>query len=162
MRSKPKVFRKRGAVRGEGLQLRSRESRAGGKVYYMLMREPQIVECCGEHFCKECIEKVQKAGKPCPLCQCQSFKIFPQKKVERTIQGLEVSCSNKNQGCEWKGELRNLEGHINLMGPSKEDECKYHKVPCSLGCGEYHERQLIQQHETESCIKRSTEQQSVV
>ena len=128
-------------------------------ICYMLMREPQIVECCGEHFCKGCIEKIQKAGKPCPLCQCQSFKIFPQKKVERTILGLEVSCSYKNQGCEWKGELRNLEGHINRTGPSKEDECKYHKVPCSLGCGEYHERRLIQQHETESCSKRSTEQQ---
>lgn len=128
-------------------------------ICYMLMREPQIVECCGEHFCKGCIERIQKAGKPCPLCQCQSFKIFPQKKVERTILGLEVSCINKNQGCEWKGELRNLEGHINQTGPSKEDECKYHKVPCSLSCGEYHERRLIQQHETENCSKRSTEQQ---
>ena len=127
-------------------------------ICYALMREPLIVVCCGEHFCKICIEKIQKAGKPCPLCREESFQTYPQKKVERKILDQQVFCRNKDQGCEWKGELRNLEGHINLTECPKENECGYQKVACSLGCGESHERRLVKQHETESCTKRSSEQ----
>lgn len=129
------------------------------KICHLIIREPHVEVNCGEQFCKGCIENVQKADEPCPICKASSFQIYPQNKSRKEIQGLQVYCINKKQGCDWQGALKNLEGHLNFSGNSKENECAYQKVACSLGCGERYERRLIEQHETENCMKRSTEQQ---
>lgn len=44
--------------------------------------------------------------------------------VEREIQSLTLHCVNQEQGCEWKGELRNRE--VNFLTNARHDPaCKY-------------------------------------
>ena len=44
----------------------------------------------------------------------------------RNIRALNVKCNNKDDGCEWMGELRELETHL--------QSCDYAFVPCTNNC----------------------------
>ena len=44
--------------------------------------------------------------------------------VEREIQSLTLHCVNQEQGCEWKGELRNREVNF-LTDAGRDRACKY-------------------------------------
>ena len=85
----------------------------------LVLRDPQQVTCCGKSYCKVCIDRVVKDGKPCPTCNAVAFSIFPNKGLRRTLDGFRVYCSNKDEGCEWVGELGDIERHLNSK-PSPE------------------------------------------
>ena len=74
---------------------------------------PHLVSCCGHHYCEDCIERVDLCNKPCPMCKEEEYKSFIDKKCLRIINELQVYCTNKEKGCEWKGELKNLSTHLN-------------------------------------------------
>eukprot|EP00118_Oscarella_pearsei_P017443 m.172874 g.172874 ORF g.172874 m.172874 type:complete len:134 (+) comp39087_c0_seq13:29-430(+) len=81
------------------------------------LKEP-VLTSCGHNFCCICAEKLTKYGKfQCPLDnqECQERDVFRDRKVERKVLSLLVYCSRKDQGCSWKGELRDIE----LLWPSK-------------------------------------------
>ncbi len=79
-----------------------------------LIREPHQVTCCGKKFCKSCIEHVQENNSRCPTCKAQVFKFcFPDKGHKLLLYGLKVRCSHQKDGCEWTGELRQLDEHLN-------------------------------------------------
>ena len=80
---------------------------------------------CGHHFCTSCIKKIRKS---CPTCRATSYRIFPDADRQRYIRGLQVYCSNKKDGCTWKGELKNLSGHINKG--KREGGCQFEVVKC--------------------------------
>ena len=79
-----------------------------------------MVSCCGEKFCHTCIEQVIAEGKkPCPHCYNPQFDTMADKKLERELYALKVYCTNKDEGCEWVGELlRDLEKHRNCVNES--------------------------------------------
>ena len=80
---------------------------------------------CGHHFCTPCIKRIRG---PCPECRTTPYKIFPDANRQRIIGGLQVYCSNKKDGCTWKGELKNLSGHINK--DKRGGDCQFEVVKC--------------------------------
>ena len=111
-------------------------------------KEPHLSACCGHTFCKSCLEaakSVKFVTNSCPMCRNEQFATIPNKQADRIIRGLLVYCSNKNRGCEWKGELNSITAHM-----SNSDGCQFHEVNCPNECGTVHQRQYLTNHvETE-------------
>ena len=107
---------------------------------------------CGHHFCTSCIKWIPGA---CPTCGA-TYIIFPAANRQRIIGGLQVYCSNKKDGCTWKGELKNLSGHINK--DKREGDCQFHVVKCrywgGLICYVKKKRADLANHEENECPKR--------
>ena len=90
-----------------------------------VLKDPYITDCCGNHFCHYCIDRVET----CPLCRKTSFKIFPNLEKKREVSSIPVYCIHKEQGCRWRGSLGNLfENHLPL-------ECQFVPRPCPYKCG---------------------------
>ena len=83
---------------------------------------------CGHHFCTSCIKTVLDKNESCPACRTTPYQIFPDANRQRIISGLQVYCSNKKDGCTWKGELKNLSGHINK--DKRVGDCQFQVVYC--------------------------------
>ena len=129
-------------------------------VCLMTFRDPHVISWCGNEFCQLCIERVQRDGKPCPLCNEFNFTTFLHKKLVREVNGLVVRCPQKELGCEWEGELGQVEQHLNPgAGLSSSSGCGYVMVECSFQCGAHLQRQMVGEHEMESCPKRPIEMQ---
>ena len=119
-----------------------------------ILRDPHVISCCGNEFCQVCIERVQKDGKPCPLCNEQNFTTMLHKKLVREVNALVVCCPQKEWGCEWEGELGQLQGHLNPdIG---KEGCGYVIVACPYKCGLQLQRQEIDEH---ICPKHPIEMQ---
>lgn len=126
-------------------------------VCLLTLRDPHVISCCGNEFCQPCIQRIQIDGKPCPLCNEINFTTFLHKKLVREVNALVVRCPQKALGCEWVGELGQLERHLNP--PSPTGGCKFVMVECPYQCGAQLQRQMVQEHEMESCPKRPIEMQ---
>ena len=87
-----------------------------------LLREPQQTDCCGHHFSDDVARRLQREGKPCPMCQRANFTTHPDIFHGRRIRQLTVCCQHK--GCEWVGELGNLGDHVTLC-PKQPWKCTY-------------------------------------
>ena len=68
------------------------------------------------------------------------------KRTIRNIQGLRVRCSK--DGCDWEGELCDLERHLS-------NKCLYVEEVCPHGCGQSYPRHLLQSHQLDECPQRS-------
>ena len=117
----------------------------------MAMREPHIVNCCGQKYCKTCIEQVGKDDKPCPVCS-QTFTTMIERALEREILGLNVYCEKREEGCKWIGELKQLKNHL-------DKDCPHVTVECPLGCGLEMKREALDMHRHDVCRKRSVQDQ---
>ena len=129
------------------------------------IREPYQADCCGYAFCRVCIERVKAANKPCPCCKAERFEKFADKRLKQTLYEFKVYCTNKEQGCKWIGELRQLDKHLN-SNPSQEKQlegciyvyiyvyiCQYIKVKCHH-CSKLVHRSHIQIHQSKQCLRR--------
>ena len=124
-------------------------------VCLLVLREPYQVNCCGYAFCRVCIEKV-KADKQCPCCNAKDFYMFEDKRLKRTIYALRIRCTNKEQGCQWEGELGQLDNHLNYNPPEEKQlkGCQFSKIKC-LYCSKLFLRLKIQVHQSDQCQRRS-------
>ena len=127
-------------------------------VCLLTLRDPHVISCCGNEFCQACIERVQRDGKPCPLCNEPSFTTFLHKKLVREVNALVVRCPQKELGCDWEGELGQVKKHLN-PGEGTSEGCGYVQVTCSYGCGVELTRRQLPKHELEICPKRPVERQ---
>ena len=59
--------------------------------------------------------------------------------------GLRVRCSK--DGCDWEGELGDLERHLS-------NKCLYVEEVCPYGCGQLYPRHLLQAHQLDECPQR--------
>ena len=75
----------------------------------VVLCEPYLVSCCGTNFCHKCILPLQVNKSPCPICR-KDFKVFSNKGLKRSLNQLHVYCTD---GCEWRGELVELNKHLN-------------------------------------------------
>ena len=125
----------------------------------LTLREPHVISCCGNHFCRPCIDRIQKDGKPCPLCNEPNFSVFLHKGVMREINALPVRCILKELGCPWVGELGQLQRHLNPGAGPTVIGCGFVEVECVYQCGGRFQRRLIREHENEMCPKRPIELQ---
>ena len=120
-----------------------------------ILREPYQVTCCGKSFCRLCIERVKGSNKPCPCCNEDDFNDFPNKGLQQPLYGFKIYCSEKEKGCDWKGELGKLDDHLNL-NPQDDKElegCKFAKIECSY-CSDIIVRSKLLDHKNAFCDKR--------
>lgn len=109
-------------------------------------KEPHLISCCGRKMCHSCISQVQNDNQPCPVCRAVKFDTMIDRQVERHVLELKVYCKNKDKGCTWTGEIRQLQQHCQL--------CIYHTVSCIYSCG-FHCSQLdMFSHERDTCEAR--------
>ena len=103
------------------------------------VRDPHMVDCCGYRFCKACIEPLRDT-KRCPLCNCKFTTVILDKLLRRMVNQKLVYCANKEEGCEWIGELCTFDKHINAQ-PEPDKGCSIQKLKCE------HCRALFRRHE---------------
>ena len=97
----------------------------------LILRSPQLVSCCGNHFCERCIARVLNKQGPCPLCN-GSFVANSDKGLARTILGCKVYCNNKDKGCPWTGELRALDKHLGAPDGVGPGMCEFIEAKCTF------------------------------
>ena len=73
---------------------------------------------------------------------------FLDKATRGKILGLRVRCSK--DGCDWEGELGDLERHLS-------NKCLYVEEACPHGCGHSYPRHLLQMHQLDECPQRPLE-----
>ena len=122
-----------------------------------VLKGPYLIDCCGNSFCKTCIEPVKSDSKPCPLCNVQFTNSMPDKRLQRTLNELQVYCCHKEAGCEWVGELGSLPQHLNLKPQDEGDRlsgCQLVSIECTF-CGDGDiQRKDLKEHEEGKCSKR--------
>lgn len=121
-----------------------------------ILREPHQVTCCGKSFCRQCIEMIIDSNKPCLCYKQDNFNDFPNKGLQQPLYGFKVYCSNKEIGCEWKGELGKLDIHLNQNFQSDDAQfegCEFAEIECSY-CSDIIVRNRLLHHENELCDKR--------
>ncbi len=116
-----------------------------------LLTQPHQTTCCGNHISQQAADRLIREGKSCPLCKKDNFVThkdlyFTRKKVRQ----LKVYCSYKKNGCEWTGELGDLNQHTtscpkhpwkfphcpfqNIGTTDHTPQCDYQLVPCPNHC----------------------------
>ena len=125
-------------------------------VCLQILKEPCLVSCCGHKFCRECIQRIEKDKKPCALCNQHDFTFMRELGLERSLNDLEVWCSYRKEGCEWRGKLGKLDEHLNRnSSPDNQlNGCKFVELECMYECGAWFQRRYISGHETQQCEKR--------
>ena len=113
-------------------------------------RQPHQVTCCGKIYCKQCLDnlKTRNTNFTCPNCHEEiANKYFKDINTQRRISQLKVYCTNKDSGCHYKGELKDLDSHLT--------QCLYQLVKCPNQCDVPSiQRQLLQHHLEEDCPNR--------
>ena len=82
-------------------------------ICHLILREPYLVSCCGTSFCHNCLLRLQADNSPCPTCREDNFEVFPNKGLNRSLKQLQVYCTHRKDGCQWRGELGELDQHLN-------------------------------------------------
>ena len=93
-------------------------------------------------FCSHCqgISKKPRFSKDnsyCTVCSidvCATFDVI----VEEFIQQLKCRCPLSTRGCDWVGQLLDIENHMSVCGNLK--------IECGIGCGRVLERCDITRH----------------
>ena len=124
-------------------------------VCQLVLREPYVVDCCGQNFCRACIKRIQADEKPCPTCKQAGFLAISDQKHQRSLYPLHVQCSHEKEGCQWTGQLGELDKHLN-ENPKPDEQllgCEYAKI-CCVHCSELFLRPSIATHQNEECPQR--------
>ena len=101
-------------------------------------------------------ERIEEAGKPCPLCNKTDFTFIRDYGLERYLKSCDVWCSKKKDGCEWRGKLGEFEQHLN-RNPSPENQwngCQFVEVECKHECGRWFQCRYIATHQDQECLER--------
>ena len=102
----------------------------------LILREPYQATCCGKSFCKVCIHRIKAANQACPTCNDKNFNLFHNKGLQQSLYDFQVYCTHKSKGCEWTGELRELDNHLNSDPPADKslEGCPFILINCPLSC----------------------------
>ncbi|XP_065901932.1 TNF receptor-associated factor 4-like [Dysidea avara] len=115
-------------------------------------QDAHLSVCCGYNFCKSCLDDLKKAGNTCPCCHNEEFFTVINKQADREIKCLHVMCTNKERGCEWQGELNDINNHL-----GNSDGCQFEDVKCSNECGKMLQRQYLTSHVETECPRRNVD-----
>ena len=110
----------------------------------LVAREPSLTVCCGKHYCHTCISHLLVDSKPCPGCEAVPFNAILDKNYQRKVLALRVHCTMKDRGCQWSGQLEQLEAHLDV----ETGDCEYVDIECPEKCG-----QQIQKHQLAAHLK---------
>ena len=79
-----------------------------------LLLQPHLTSCCGKHLSQEAATRIQREGKPCPLCGVSKWSTLLNKHFRQQVKSLRVYCNFKEKGCKWQGYLSELEHHCRI------------------------------------------------
>ena len=99
-------------------------------ICHLIPSTPAKVSCCGNIFCYACITSHQSIQSECPLCRESTFEVMVDKLQKRKIQALRVHCVNHEKGCEWTGELREMQQHLQRVNTDDIKKCQYQLTTC--------------------------------
>ena len=100
-----------------------------------LLTEPYLTTCCGHHISKQAADRLIRERKPCPMCKEGDFTAHVDKYFKRKfINTLKVHCSHKKSGCEWVGELGDLNNHSTSC-PKRPWKCQYCGLESTVDVG---------------------------
>ncbi|XP_064389742.1 TNF receptor-associated factor 5-like [Halichondria panicea] len=114
-----------------------------------LLDTPVLTECCGQHFCKACIEKwiIRKKVSICPHCRAENFNKIVSQPIIREIKELGVYCANRKNGCKAVINYDNFQKHV--------IKCLFGVVECTNDCGMGGLlRKDLKQHRKQECPNR--------
>ena len=109
---------------------------------------PYLTECCGQQFCKTCLEgPTPNASNICPLCETgePEFKYIMYKPLKEEIDNLPVPCPCKTNGCDKIIRRADCAEH--------EQVCGYLVIDCSKCMGHLLRKELSN-HLKSRCPKR--------
>ena len=89
-----------------------------------LLVEPHQTSCCGHHISQQAANRLIRERKPCPICKKDKFSTHEDLYFKRKVRQLKVRCPYKKSGCEWTGELQDLNHHTTSC-PKRSWKCKY-------------------------------------
>ena len=121
-------------------------------ICFDLLTEPYLSDC-GHHVCCQCRTRlIASNNEVCP--ECREPDVLSNARLNRSLQreinDLMVRCQHHREGCEWTGEVRDLQSHLD---PDKR-KCDYILLPCSFGCGERIRSGAMRDHKKRHCTKR--------
>ncbi len=123
------------------------------------MKQPRHLTCCSASYCKACAERMKAQSLACKECCSLSYAIdadYEDEATERLIQSLQVYCPLKEPGCMWRGELEELENHLQWgeYDPNDIISCRYLQVSCPKNCGKLVPRRDMDVHSHMACKYR--------
>ena len=120
--------------------------------------QPVLTECCGQHFCRACLDSWFDVGQGeiCPHCREKEFKYIKSLPMIRKINELNILCPIQSLGCTEVLRLDTLNDHLKI--------CDFILVHCPNRCGEMLFRKDAQEHlmECSQCPIRSQRQGDVI
>ena len=117
-------------------------------ICHLVAKNAYQVNCCGKILCEGCLMKYRRQSRRCrcPMCLTRiGKKYFKDTKSDREIKNLKVYCDNKEAGCDWTGEVRDIEKHL--------EDCEYRKIECD-DCGEEMLELEMKTHKSDECPMR--------
>ena len=128
-----------------------------------VLRDPHLAVCCGQHFCKSCLNKwfARQGKESCPHCRAEgeAFHHVINKglrgRPRSEINQLKIRCNNHREGCQWTGEMGALKKHL-----ESDNGCGFVTVECPNKCindfGDMMvmKRKNAHKHLTQSCYLR--------
>ena len=121
-------------------------------VTFELLLNPHQTTCCGHHLSEKAVKRLQREGKPCPMCKELKLVTMPDKFFKRKASAVLIRCPYKESECEWVGEVGGAKQHIRAcpkrpwkcqhcdftstfdIGIQHVVQCTKHPVPCPNEC----------------------------
>ena len=100
-------------------------------VTFGLLLQPHLTGCCGKHLSQEATTRIQGEGGACPMCKKPHLSTMLNKHFLRQVNELHVFCHHKDRGCEWQGELSDLERHVKCC-PMKTAPLLTSRIRCQV------------------------------
>ena len=111
-----------------------------------LAAAPLQTTCCAQTLCKQCTDTCRKRNlETCPYCREAHWETSPDARLTRLIGDLSVLCHNHLKGCQWQGELRDMQNHLSR-------KCDFELIQCPAGCSLMIERRHLAQHAQVECL----------
>ena len=90
------------------------------------------------------------------MCNKSDFTFLRDYGFERSLKELEVWCSHRKDGCEWKGKLGEFEEHLNENPSGKYHliGCPFIEVECKHKCGKRIQHCHMATHHDQECPER--------
>ena len=76
-----------------------------------LLLEPYLTICCGNHLSQRAVSRLKEEKKPCPICKEPELATVLDKFHRRKVREVKVRCPHTPSGCEWVGEVGELNRH---------------------------------------------------
>ena len=107
---------------------------------------PLQTTCCAQTLCRNCTDTCRKRQMGnCPHCRKDHWETSKDARLTRLIGDLEVLCHNHLKGCQWHGELRDMQDHL-------DKKCDFELICCPGGCNVLIERRHVPKHIKVECL----------